>query len=257
MDEVRIHSEEIVGEAATAGDMPELTGFTKSVLSLMDKVEYRRCESGEAFEDVARLRHKAFLTAGMMDGDPGGSMKDELDTVPNAQIFGIYVEGRLASTLRLHLVSRECPKSSAMRVFSDLLLPELAAGKTFIDPTRLSSDPEMKGNFGRLMPYVILRLAVMSLDHHMATACLSMVREEHLGFYTKVFRSVSIAEPRPCPPFVVPVFLYSSERERNMAATLEKYPFFRSSREEREALFSPVSDGSPVIPSARQVLRAA
>lgn len=242
---------------AEIGERPDLSGFARGVLALMDRVEYRLCREGdESYEDIARLRHKAFLSYGLMPGEPGGSMKDELDFVPNAKLFGVYVDGGLASTVKLHLVTDDMPQSTAMRVFADRINPRLAAGETFIDPARLCSDPDLKG-LGRIMPYVILRLAVMALDYHQATACLSMVREEHLAFYSKVFNSVNTGETRPCPPFVVPVYLYESSRERNMALTLGKYPFFRSSAAEREALFGSDPARHGIVPSARAVLEAA
>ena len=41
----------------------------------------------------------------------------------------------LASSIRLHVASRQFPELPALNVFSDLLSPEIGAGKTIIDPT--------------------------------------------------------------------------------------------------------------------------
>ena len=41
--------------------------FARNVLDVLERIEYRRCESGEDLEAVYRLRYKAFHTHGLLD----------------------------------------------------------------------------------------------------------------------------------------------------------------------------------------------
>ena len=83
-------------------------------------------------------------------------------TPTNAWIFGVYVDGELASSIRLHVAHRQSPVLPALNVFSDLLSPEIAAGKTIIDPTRFVIDRTASRRYPELC-YVTTRLAVAGL----------------------------------------------------------------------------------------------
>ena len=64
-----------------------------------------------------------------------------------------------------------------------------------------------------------------------------MVRSEHTAFYSRVFRSVSMCEPRLYPPFTMPIHFYESRCDWNMEWILQRFPFFRSTAMERRLLF--------------------
>ena len=44
---------------------------------------------------------------------------DEYDTLPNCQIFGVYIDDNLVTTLRMHHVTEEMPHSPVMSVYGD------------------------------------------------------------------------------------------------------------------------------------------
>src|SRR5712671_1669953 len=104
--------------------------LTDRVLALLERVDYRRAETTEEREAIFRLRYNAYLREGAIPANAGERFADPLDDTSNAWIFGVYVDGDLASSIRLHVSSRQCPDLPALNVFSDLLSPDIAAGKT-------------------------------------------------------------------------------------------------------------------------------
>lgn len=237
-----------------------VSSFARNVMELLEKVEYRRCESGEDLEAVYRLRYEAFHTHGLLDTIVEQKLVDHLDQASNCYCFGVFIDGELASTVRVHYLSHETPQAPIMTVFGDRLLPRLARGETFIDPSRLAIDPALSGSM-RALPYVTLRLAVVANTFFDATSCISMIRGEHTAFYNRIFGSVQVGDPRLYPPFTMPIYFYESNCSRNMEPTLERFPFFRSTALERRMLFAKTPQGelSPltILPTAKYFLDAA
>ena len=95
------------------------------VLSLLERVDYRRAETAEEKEAIFRLRYQAYLREGAIAPSSSERFSDDLDETDNAWIFGVYVDGELASSLRLHVASRQSPDLPALNVFSDLLSSEI------------------------------------------------------------------------------------------------------------------------------------
>lgn len=235
-------------------DFP-ISAFSRNVLSMLETVEYRRCDTGEDLEAIYRLRYNSFRAHGLLNSEaPDEKMVDDLDEAPNCQRFGIFIDNALVSTVRLHHLSAETPYAPIMTVFGDLLERRLDRGETFIEPSRLAVDNELAAN-NRALPYLTLRLAVIANTFFDTTSCLSMVRGEHTAFYSRVFRSVSMCEPRLYPPFTMPIHFYESRCDWNMEWILQRFPFFRSTAMERRLLFSPTRLGEPapltVLPTAR------
>ena len=111
------------------------------VMGLLERVDYRRAETAEEREAIFRLRYQAYLREGAIPPNAERALRrSRWTSTDNAWIFGVYVDGELASSIRLHVASRQSPDLPALNVFSDLLSPEIAAGKTIIDPTRFVAD---------------------------------------------------------------------------------------------------------------------
>lgn len=214
--------------------------FARKVSSIVAAAEYRRVAYGsEEFEDVCRLRYESYVHSGMMDPDGSGTLDDSYDVLPNGYVFGVYLDGRIASTLRIHHVTSGFPCSPAVGVFPDDLGPRVEAGETFIDPNRFAADPGLTSM--KVLPYVTLRLAVAACDHFAADYCLAVVKDEHVRFYERVFRSVEAAVPRRFPGLNPLAHLLHSSCAENLSWTKDRFPFFRSDAAERERLFGPVS----------------
>ena len=44
----------------------EVSSFTRSVLNVLEHVEYRYCDGGEDLEAIYRLRYESYLKAGLL-----------------------------------------------------------------------------------------------------------------------------------------------------------------------------------------------
>lgn len=232
----------------------EASRFVRSVFSILEQIEYRRCESGEDIEDIYRLRYRSYLAAGMIRADASRKVSDTYDDLPNAYRFGLFFEGNLISTIRLHLVTREEPMSPSVSVFGDVLGPRIAAGESFVDPSRFAAGSEWSGSL-RVLPYVTLRLAVIACEHFRADYCLTAVKQEHTGFYHRIFNARAASEPRRYPGLTCPVQLYDSNCAANLGRTIQRFPFFRSTAMEQRLLFARPNRGelSPltILPTAK------
>ncbi len=249
-------------ETANKYEAPtKLSAFSRGVMEMLERIEYRRCETGEDLEAAYRLRYRAYHEHGLLDAIIDGKLVDHLDETPNCYCFGIFMDGELISTVRLHHLTHAMPISPAMTVFGDRLMPRLAAGETFIDPSRLAIDPDLSSSANRSLPYATLRLAVMANEYFGATGCVSMIRAEHAAFYARIFGSAAVGTPRIYPPFTFPAFLYESRCADNLQPTLERFPFFRSTAGERRMMFAKPEMGelSPltILPTAKYFLNAA
>ena len=242
------------------GQEAQTSSFTKMVLSVLEQVEYRLCDSGEELESIYRLRYESYLRVGMLKPNAAQMVTDSFDDLPNSYRFGVFYDGHLVSTIRLHAVNAVNPLSPSTEVFGDVLVPRIAAGETFIDPSRFAADPEWSSSL-RILPYLTLRLAVVACEHFRPTYCLTAIKEEHTAFYRRIFRSVEAVPPRTYPGLTVPVYLYQSRCDEHLEETKQRFPFFNSTAFERRLLFQRPKHGEPapltVLPTAKYSLAAA
>ena len=221
---------------------------------LFDRVDYRLIETPEDRDSVYLLRYKAYLHGGLILPSESRRVTDCYDDAPNAWIFGVYVDGELCSSLRIHVLTSEWRMSYSTELYGDVLHPRLDRGEVFVDPARLAADPEKAKRFPEL-PYVTLRLAYLACDHFNADTGLAMVRPDHQAFYRRVFLHEPIAEPRPFPGWhTMKTSLMASDFRRLREKVLARFPIMRSSAFERRMLFD---RGSPRRTLPRPVLVSA
>lgn len=251
-----------IGRNANENDAkaPEVSSFAKNVLQLLDRTEYRRCDTGEDVEEIYRLRYKAYRSSDIVPDMENHSISDELDETPNAYRFGIYIDQRLVSTMRIHHVTQKTPLSPSMKAFGDIVMPMLTTGDTFICPSRFASDPEWTRTYPQLA-YVTLRLAGMACYHFNAPYGLSTVREDHAGFYKRVYYSEQISEPRSYPGVFSKVVLYRTNAHLNRERYYARFPFFKSTALEQRMLFARPEEGElaplTILPTAKYFSDAA
>jgi N-acyl-L-homoserine lactone synthetase len=242
------------------GQDSEVSSFARSVLNLLERVEYRLCDGGEDLEAIYRLRYESYLRVGMLKPNAAHMVTDSYDDLPNSYRFGVFYDGHLVSTIRLHAVNAMNPLSPSTEVFGDVLMPRIAAGETFVDPSRFAADPEWSSSL-RVLPYITLRLAVVACEHFRPSYCLTAIKEEHTGFYQRIFRSVEAVPTRTYPGLTVPVYLYQSKCAVNLQSTIDRFPFFKSTAFERRLLFQRPKRGElaplTVLPTAKYSLAAA
>ena len=75
-------------------------------MALLERVNYRRADTAGEREAIFRLRYEAYLREGAIPPSTSGRFCDALDDATNAWIFGLYIEGELASSIRLHVAHR-------------------------------------------------------------------------------------------------------------------------------------------------------
>lgn len=235
------------------------TPFLVRGAGLFDRIDYRLIETPEERDLVYSLRYRGYLHGGLIGPSESERVTDRYDDAPNAWTFGIYVDGELCSSLRLHVLTPESRMSYTTDVFGDVLHPRLDRGEVFIDPSRFVADPEKAKRFPEL-PYLTLRLAYLACDHFNADTGLALVRPEHQSFYRRVFLHKTITEPRSAPNLIIKVALMASDFRSLREKVLTRFPIMRSSAFERRMLFDrgshrkatvrPVRRSVPLSPDA-------
>ena len=211
---------------------------------LFDRVDYRLIETPEERDSVYLLRYRAYLHGGLILPSESRRVRDRYDDAPNVWIFGIFVDGELCSSLRIHVLTSEWRASYSTEVYGDILHPRLDRGEVFVDPARLVADPEKAKRFPEL-PYLAVRLGYLACDHFNADTGLVMVRPDHQPFYRRVFLSESIAEPRPFPGWhTMKASLMVSDFRNVREKILARFPIMRSSAFERRMLFERAGERS-------------
>ena len=203
---------------------------------LFDRIDYRLIESPEERDSIYLMRYRAYLHGGLITPLESLRVSDPYDDAPNAWIFGVYIDGELCSSLRVHVLTSEARMSYATELFGDVLHPRLDRGEVFVDPARFVADPEKSQRFQEL-PYLTVRLGYLACDYFAADTGLSLVRAEHQAFYRRIFLSETIAEPRAFPNVTKKVALMASDFRNVREKILARFPIMRSSAFERRMLF--------------------
>jgi N-acyl-L-homoserine lactone synthetase len=214
--------------------------FSDRVAQLLARIDCRRADTREQREAIFRLRYDAYLREGAISRNSSGMFSDVYDETANAYLFGLYIDDKLASSIRIHVASKECPACLSLQAFPDILQPEIDAGKIIIDPTRFVSDEHLS-RLHRGLPYATLRLSMVAAEHFHADLVLAAVRVEHQAFYRRAFNQQVICEPRPYPNLIKPLSLMAIQYPTAVHGLWRQYPFIPSTLSERQKLFERAS----------------
>jgi hypothetical protein len=94
------------------------SSFSVSVAKLLDRIDYRRADTAESCEAIFRLRYQAYMRDGTITANASGTFSDHYDDTDNVYLFGLYIDGELASSIRHHVATREHPYFSDARGLS-------------------------------------------------------------------------------------------------------------------------------------------
>jgi N-acyl-L-homoserine lactone synthetase len=224
-----------MGAVAFATTQPS---FCDRVSQLLDRIDYRLIETDEDRDEIYRLRYEAYLREGAITPNPSKRFSDQYDETDNVWLFGLYLEGNLASSIRIHVATKSNPEFPGRKVFADILEPELEAGKVLIDPTRFVTDKNLSKQHPGL-PYLTLRLCWLAAEYFRAEHFLVAIRTEHQAFYRRTFMHELICDARPYPTLIKPISLMTVNQAKVAEQVHRRYPFFRSSYFERRMLFEP------------------
>jgi N-acyl amino acid synthase FeeM len=210
--------------------------FVDRVDRLLQRVDYRRADSTEERIAIFKLRHEAYVREGAIAARLSGEFSDPFDDNENAWIFGVYVDGELASSIRLNISLPAASEFPTLDVFPDVLGDAVHDGKRFVDPTRFVADRAASRRYPEL-PYVTVRLPWMASEYFKADFLLAAVRPEHQAFYKRLLGHEAVSEPRPYPNLQKPISLMSLDYHSARERVHRRYPFFRSTYFERRMLF--------------------
>ncbi len=216
-------------------ESPRLS-FLERMGEFFDIVEFRQAIDGEDLEAIYRLRYNAYRRENFINSNAERICTDELDHVPNKHVFGIYIAGRLVSSIRLNILSWSHPYSPSMMAFGDIVQPWLDQGQIFIDPSRFVTDQEASIQFPEL-PMAMMKIPVMAAQYFNANYGLSSIRTEHAAFYKRIFRSRPVSKVRKFPYVDMQVILLKTETQDADRGVFARYPFYRSNYLDRRLLF--------------------
>jgi len=228
---------------SSAATSPE-KDFADHLAALSARIEWGRAESSEERQAIFRLRYQAYLREGMIPANPFERFTDAADGAENAYLFGVYINGQLASSLRLHIGSRNHPNVPSLEVFPHVLQPLLSTGRVIIDCTCLVADERISRQHPAL-PYITLRPCMLAAEYFCGDDLLAAVRSEHQAFYRRAFDYRVLCEPRQHLQLTKPLSLMTLYFPMAANQLYEKYPFLRSSAFERDRLFAVESNRHP------------
>lgn len=230
----------------------EPSRFALTLTDLLERVSYRRVSVEDQLDPVYRLRYEAYRREDFIPINSQQITRDAYDDAENCYCFGVYIDDRLVSSIRLHLATPQQRISPSLGIWPEVLGAILDKGETYLDPSRFTADRDASLAIPAL-PYLTLRIGVMASVHFGATYCLSSVRPEHAAFYKRVFGSTQLAGEGHWGELAFPVCLYATYLPVTLPRIVSRYPFFLSTAEERAALFeSPAAMGQRIVrPTAR------
>ena len=235
------------------------SNFSKKLLEVLDHIEYRRVETHEDMEEVARIRYRAYKLANILTLN-GAKLIDDVDFDDHAYIFGVYYDERLISTVRIHHVTPDHRVSSTREMYTTEIDKFLDAGMTLIDPVRFAADPDVIGEMPAL-PYLTLRIASMAADYFDADRVLQLVSPQHAPFYRRVFYADTVVpSQKNVGKYNIELTLMATRTREVRAGLYKRFPFFVSEPYERRMMFqrSPDMGVTPltILPTARLAANA-
>lgn len=211
--------------------------FVDHVFKLLERVEYRRAKSPAEREEVYKIRYDAYRRENFIEPSLDERLYDEsYDELQNGAIFGVYVDGEMASTIRIHVARSENEALPSTAVFGDVILPRLREGRVIVDSTRFATKLEFSREYPEL-PYATVRLSWLAGEFFKINDLLATTRVEHQAFYKRVFGHEAWCEPRDYPLLNRQVVCLGVDFPEHKSRVEERYPFFRSTVAERETIF--------------------
>jgi len=210
--------------------------FAARVAGLLERVEYRRADTFEEKEAIFRMRYEAYARGGFIEHDASGLFSDRGDEAPNVWMIGVFIDGALASSIRLHIASRPRHFTPDTASFDDLISPLLKAGDVIVDATRQASRPEFTRVYP-FLPFITMRCGFLAMEYFQADFMLGTCRAEYQPAFRRMFGSVTWSAPRHYPPLNRPHVLMAYDCKALWTGTRERYPFLKSTQPEQHALF--------------------
>jgi N-acyl-L-homoserine lactone synthetase len=211
------------------------SAFCERAEMLLARSDCRLANSAKQREKIFRLRQAACARVGAISQHPFPS--DHYDFAGNAYLLGLYIDGELASSVRLHVTSTRQHRSPSLDAFDDVLRSKLGSGQVILDCTRFVAD-EHFSRVWRELPYATVRLCTLAAEHFRADHLIVAAIPSHQAFYRRAFNFRTISKPRLHPDLAVPARLMSLNYQIEADDLYARYPFFRSTTDERRKIFA-------------------
>jgi hypothetical protein len=208
--------------------------------ALLDQFRYERVTQEAQRKAIAKLRYEAYLREGLVSRNEFAKVTDPDDDAENAYLFGVFIDTTLASSIRLHVASREQPRLPSLDLFPEYLRPALDAGKRIIETRHFVADDRLARLY-RGLPYVTLRLCLLAAEYFMADVLVAAVRPAHAPFYQQALNYKVVCQPRREPDSAVSIGLMAMTIAEAKAHLYRQYQFFHSAASERRELFETVT----------------
>jgi hypothetical protein len=210
---------------------------------LLAHVEYKRADTAEEKHTIYRMRHEAYSRAGSIDPQPSGLFTDLADEAPNTFLFAVYIDGEMASSIRVHVASRIEHCLPAASIYPDILEPLLQSGACIVDATRQVSSLKFSQRYPQL-PFITMRTVCVAEDYFFADYMVAACRVEHQAAFKRIFSAIAWSPARAYPLLAKPQALMAYESKRMREIVRNRFPFFNSSSEERRRMFQRSSNST-------------
>jgi N-acyl-L-homoserine lactone synthetase len=227
----------MIREATLSDHARPGSNFPDRVALLLARIDCRLIVSGEQREAIFRLRYEAGMREQAISRPSSLNLSDRYDNVGNAYLFGLYIDDELASSIRLHIASKEQREFPSINVFADVLESKLDTGQVIVGCSRFVADEHLS-QLNRELPYATLRCCMLAAEHFNADYLITAASPMHQAFYRRAFNYRTISEPRFDPHAASPVRLMALNYQTSAEDLYWQYAFYRSTPAERRKLFS-------------------
>ena len=190
----------------------------------------------EQRQAIIRLRYEASLRDQAIYGRHLPILSDRYDDTGEVYLFGLYIDDELASSIRLHIGSKEHSDFPSFEAFADILQPKLELGNVIIDSTRFVANQYLS-QLNRDLPYVTLRICMMAAEHFSADYVITAATAQHQEFYRRAFNYQPVSQLRSDASLAAPARLMMLHYRTAADELHRRYPILCSTRAERRKLF--------------------
>jgi hypothetical protein len=210
--------------------------FSERMLRLLDNVQYDCARTPAVRETAQPLRYNAAKRHASI----GPSAVDPIEDGSRAEkawVTMTRIDGGLAATVRFDVAEDEYDNLPALDVFSNVIVPHLRAGSVVLEFSEAAVGVDLSKNIPEL-PFAAMRAVVLGAEYFQADFVIAAIGARHQAFYRRVFGFTPWCEPRHSPNSDCAITCIGLDFRAKRGLLEAQYPFLRSTRAERNALFN-------------------
>lgn len=146
--------------------------------------DYFLARSRSQREAIFKLRYDAYYSQGLIYGNDSASLSDWQDDEITSSIYGITLQGRLVSTIRLSVISKRQRACLTYSMFKDHCDPIIDEGGTILDGSRLAVNCSNSALRRSVILYTLSLTAAFSISVRASRGAI-IARHSHLPFYER------------------------------------------------------------------------